>query len=76
MLEFAEDGRRIKSRRMRKGSNYDDDVVVDLASEHEGVSDLSLSVALGAVKKDKREMFRTIVGEIIEHCKNEDGERL
>ena len=77
MLEFAEDdGRRIKSRRMRKGPNYNNDVVVDLASGPEGVSDSSLSVALGTVKKGESEVFRALVSEINEHCKNENSERL
>ena len=75
-MEFAEDGRRIKSKRMRTDSNHNDDVVVDLASEHEGVSDSSLSVALGTVKDGESKMFRTLVSEVNEHCKNEYNERM
>ena len=46
LLKFSKDGRRLKSRRMRKGSIQNDDVVTDLASAHSDVADSSLDIAL------------------------------
>ena len=76
LLKFDKDGRRLKSRRMHKGSIQNDDVVSDLASAHSDVADSSLYTALGAVKEGKSDMFKKLVNEIHDYCKSKHGEKL
>lgn len=76
MLEFAKDGRRLKSRRMRKGSIQNDDVVTDLASAHSDVADSTLDIAMGAIKEGKGDLFIKLVNEIHDHCKSKHSEKL
>ena len=75
LLEFDKDGRRLKSRRLRKGSIQNDDVVTDLASAHSDVVDSTLDITMGAVKEDKSDLFIKLVDEIHDHCKSRQGEK-
>ena len=76
LLKFGKDGRRLKNRRMRKGSIQNDDVVTDLASAHSDVADSSLDIALGTIKEGKSDLFRKLLTEIHNYCKNKHKEKL